>query len=119
MGDSSCVACGECVQACPKVVDPMYQIMALREEAVASGMTNTIGARHVEIFAELVGHSGWLDELRLAIRTPGLFNIKAQIRNAPVGIRAALRGKLPPIFHMAIPGAESVRRIFKRIEGNS
>ena len=111
-----CTRCFECVEACPKGVAPMDQIMNLREEAAAAGFTNTIGARHAEIFADTVKHSGWLDELQLAVKTPGMFNIGAQLHNMPVGIRAFLRGKLPPVVHKAIPSVRFVRRIFEKIE---
>ena len=113
-----CTRCFECVQACPKGVAPMDQIMKLREEAAAAGFTNTTGARHAEIFAETVKHSGWVDELQLAVKTPGMFNIAAQIHNMPVGIRAFLRGKLPPVVHKAIPDVRFVRRIFEKVEGD-
>ena len=45
----------------------MDRIMAVREQAVHAGFTSTTGARHSEVFAETVRHSGRLDELRLAI----------------------------------------------------
>ena len=114
-----CTRCFECVQACPKGVAPMERIMAMRARAVAAGFTHTTGARHTIVFTDLVKHSGRLDELRLAIRTPGLFNIRAQLRQLPVGLRALRRGKMPPLFHKPIPGVERVRRIFEKVEGGS
>jgi succinate dehydrogenase / fumarate reductase iron-sulfur subunit len=112
-----CTRCMECVQVCPKGVAPMDRIMALREKAIEAGFSNNTGARHTEAFSELVKHSGSLDELRLPLKTFGMFNFPALIGLLPVGLRALRRGKMPPIFHKAIPGAEKVRRIFEKVEG--
>ncbi len=112
-----CTRCMQCVEVCPKDVDPMGRIMALRDDAMESGLTSTYGARHAMAFSDSVEHSGWLDELWLPIKTFGLFNIKEMLKLLPVGIRAQLRGKMPPVFHKSIPGAKNVRRIFEKVEG--
>ena len=108
-----CTRCMECVQVCPKGVAPMDRIMDLREEAMEAGLDKTTGARHAEAFAEIVEHSGWLDELKLPIKTFGMLNMPLSM--IPVGLRAAARGKMPPIIHHSIPGAEKVRRIFDKV----
>ena len=111
-----CTRCFECVQVCPKSVAPMDRIMALRDKAMRAGYDNKVGARHTDVFTEIVGHSGWLDELRLPIRTFGMFNMPAMMSMAPVGLRVLLRGKMPPILHKMLPNVGNVRRIFKRLE---
>ena len=111
-----CTRCYECVQVCPKGVAPMDRIMALRDQAMHAGYDDATGARHTNAFAELVGHSGWLDELRLPIKTVGMFNLPAMLNFAPVGLRALAKGKMPPIVHKMLPNVENVRRIFKRLE---
>ena len=111
-----CTRCMQCVEVCPKDVDPMGRIMVLRDKAMEAGYTDTYGARHATAFADSVKHSGWLDELRLPIKTFGMFNIPAMLRLIPIGIRSQLVGKRPPIFHKSIPGADSVRRLFDRVE---
>ena len=111
-----CTRCMQCVEVCPKDVDPMGRIMALRDRAMEAGYDKTYGARHATAFTESVGHTGWLDELRLPIKTFGMFNVKELLKLVPIGIRAQLVGKRPPIFHKSIPGAENVRRIFKKAE---
>ena len=71
-----------------------------------------------EAFGELVKHGGWLDEVQLPLRTFGWYkDFPSLIRMIPVGLRALRRGKMPPIFHKAIPGAEEVRRVFEKVEG--
>ena len=110
-----CTRCYECVQVCPKGVAPMDRIMALRDKAMEAGIDGNYGARHTDAFTELVGHSGRLDELKLPIKTVGMFNMLALLNFAPVGLRALRKGKMPPIFHKKIPGAKNVQRIFKRL----
>ena len=112
-----CTRCMECVQVCPKGVAPMDRIMGLRDKAIVAGFDNNTGARHTEAFADLVKHSGRLDELKLPLRTFGMFNVPAMLGLMPVGLRAFLRGKTPPIFHKSIPGADKVRRLFENVEG--
>ena len=112
-----CTRCLECVQVCPKGVAPMDRIMGLRDKAIEAGYSNNNGARHTEAFSDLVKHGGTLDELRLPLRTFGMFNIPALLGLSLVGLRAGLRGKTPPIFHKAIPGVDKVRRIFEKVEG--
>ena len=112
-----CTRCMQCVEVCPKDVDPMGRIMVLRDKAMEAGYTNTYGARHANAFADSVKHSGWLDELRLPIKTFGMFNMVAMLRLIPIGIRSQLVGKRPPIFHKSIPGADSVRRLFDKVGG--
>jgi len=113
-----CTRCYECVEVCPKGVCPMDRIMALREEAISVGYDNTIGARHADAFSDLVEDSGWLDELRLPIKTVGIFNLPALLNFAPVGLRALVKGKMPAIFHHNVPNVENVRKLFKRIRNN-
>ena len=111
-----CTRCSECVQVCPKGIAPMDRIMALREQAMEAGFTNNIGSRHASAFTESVGHSGWLDELQLTIKTVGLTNIQALMSYLPVGLRALTHGKLPPIIHRNIEGVKNVRRLVRDVE---
>lgn len=112
-----CTRCMECVQVCPKGVAPMDRIMGLRDAAIVAGYTNNNGSRHTEAFTESVKHSGRVDELRLPLKTFGMFNFPALFGFLPVGLRAIRRGKMPPIIHKAIPGAKKVKRIFEKVEG--
>ena len=110
-----CTRCYECVEVCPKGVAPMDRIMALRDRAIRAGYDDNTGARHTEVFVDIVGHSGRLDELKLPLRTFGMFNLPAMISMAPVGLRAFLRGKMPPVLHKMLPNVANVRRIFRRL----
>ncbi len=112
-----CTRCMECVTACPKGVAPMDRIMALRDQAIEAGFTNTNGARHTEAFSDSVEHSGWLDELRLVPKSVGITNVSALVGYAPIAIQALTHGKMPPIIHKKIENSENVRKIFDQVEG--
>src|SRR5579872_3899945 len=112
-----CTHCYECVQQCPKGVEPLEQILKLRRMAVDAGFTDNAGTRHAEAFAESVEHSGRLNELTLMPKSFGLFNIFAQLRALPSAINMARAGKLPPIIHKTIPGIKRIRTIFNRVGG--
>ena len=111
-----CTRCMQCVEVCPKGVAPMDRIMALREKVMDAGHTNTNGARHATAFVDSVRHSGWLDELKLPIKSFGIFNLKAMISLIPLAIRSQRAGKVPPLIHKNIPEVENVRRIFDKVE---
>ena len=111
-----CTRCMECVTACPKGVAPMDRIMALRDQAMEAGFTNTNGARHTEAFSDSVEHSGWLDELRLVPKSVGMTNLSALIGYAPIAIQAMTHGKMPPIIHKKIEKSENVKKIFQKVE---
>ena len=114
-----CTRCFECVQVCPKGVAPMDRIMALRDQALAAGMDKNYGARHVQAFSDLVEHSGWLDELRIVPMTMGLGNVPALLNVMPEALRALSHGKLPPLVHPELPGAENIRNLFQKVEQGS
>ncbi len=109
-----CTRCMQCVEVCPKDVDPMGRIMLLREASMESGMSGGYGARHVTAFTDSVRHSGWLDELRLTVNTFGMFNVPKLLQMAPTALRALRAGKVPPLLHKSIPGVDHVRRLFER-----
>jgi succinate dehydrogenase / fumarate reductase iron-sulfur subunit len=113
-----CAHCFMCVEVCPKDVKPMERIMAIREQAVKAGYTDNGGARHLLSFAESVEHSGGLDETKLAVDSVGWTNIGGLLQLAPVGIRAALRNKVPRgfVLHKKRPGHEHIKRIFEKLE---
>ena len=94
----------------------MDRIMALRDQAISAGLTNSNGARHAEAFGELVGESGCLDELKLPVKTVGMTNIPALMGFLPVGIRALTHGKMPPLVHKNIEDVEGFRRLYKKAE---
>lgn len=109
-----CTRCLQCVEVCPKGVDPMGRIMKLRDFAMEAGYKNTTGARHAEVFAEIIRNNGVLNEFWLPVKTFGMFNIPEMLKLAPIGLKAMMRGKMPPIFYEKIPGSKNITKLFEK-----
>ena len=108
-----CTRCMECVEVCPKDVAPMDRIMELRDRAMNHGFMDNSGAKHTDAFADIVSHSGTLDELKLPLKTFGMFGMPLNM--LPVAIRAAIKGKIPALFHKGIPNMEGLKQIFNKV----
>ena len=111
-----CTRCMQCVEVCPKDVNPMGRIMKLRDLAMEAGFNNTSGSRHTESFAKSVKKNGRLDETKLAVDSMGRFNVPALLDSAPVGLRAMRKGKFPWKAHKSSE-PEMVKRVFEKVEG--
>ncbi len=72
-GIYDCTHCFNCIDACPKGVDPMSQIMRLRRKAGNDEQINdrNNGHRHEEAFVTLVRDYGLLNEAELLPRSYG------------------------------------------------
>lgn len=111
-----CARCYECVEVCPKEVKPLEPIMSLRQMAISEGKANIRGARHVKSFTRSVAHSGRLNEAKIPLSTVGM-DFGALMAMAPVGLKMALKGKMP-FVHKAIKEVEQVRKIHSKVEGH-
>jgi succinate dehydrogenase / fumarate reductase, iron-sulfur subunit len=128
-----CTHCFNCIDACPKDVAPMSQIMRLRRKA---GSDEAItdrnnGNRHEEAFSTLVEDYGLLNEAELLPRSWGgnswfgKFHPEAGkvlLKSLPAIIPAVLRGKVSPkiaLFgHKLAPDdMQAVKKIFTKVEG--
>jgi len=128
-----CTHCFNCIDACPKGVAPMSQIMRLRRKA---GTDEEItdrnnGNRHEEAFSTLVQDYGLLNEAELLPRSWGgnswfgKFHPDAGrvlLKSLPAIIPAVLRGKVSPKIAMfghklAPDDLQAVKRIFTKVEG--
>jgi succinate dehydrogenase / fumarate reductase iron-sulfur subunit len=131
-GMYDCTHCFNCIEACPKGVAPMNQIMRLRR---VSGSDHHIvdrnnGDRHEKAFATLVKGYGLLHEAELLPRSYGgdswfgKFHPAAGqelLDSLPVIMRAVLRRKVTPkgaLLGHKLPkdDLEDVRRIFEKVE---
>ena len=108
-----CTRCMECVEVCPKDVAPMDRIMELRDRAMQHGFMDNSGAKHTDAFADIVSHSGTLDEFKLPLKTFGIFGMPLNM--IPVAIRAAIKGKMPSLLHKGIPNIEGLKQIFNKV----
>jgi succinate dehydrogenase / fumarate reductase iron-sulfur subunit len=114
-----CCHCFEASEHCPKGIDPTGRIFALRDRSIKAGAGSPTVKNHYQSFAASVKAHGWLDEARLAIDTEGgPTNIKGQLKQLPLALKAFRRGKLPkPYFlHEKRPGADRIKRIFEKWE---
>jgi succinate dehydrogenase / fumarate reductase iron-sulfur subunit len=126
-----CTHCFKCIEACPKGVAPMNQIMRLRRKAGDQGINDrNNGHRHEDSFVTLVKDNGLLWEAELLPRSLGgnswfgKFAPPAGLElldSLPVITRAVLRGKVTPLgalkpHKIPKPDLKNVQRIFKDIE---
>jgi len=132
-GIFDCTHCFRCVQACPKDVDPMGQIMRLRRIATSDHaiVDPNNGRRHEAAFTTLVRDYGLNHESELLARSYGGNSWfgkfapragKELLSSLPLIIKGVLRGKLNPkiaIFGHKLPkqDLDAVRAIYEKVEG--
>jgi succinate dehydrogenase / fumarate reductase iron-sulfur subunit len=131
-GIYDCTHCFKCIEACPKGVAPMSQIMRLRRRAGDDHGINdrNNGHRHEKAFVSLVRDNGLLWEAELLPRSYGgdswfgKFAPKAGIElldSLPVITTALLRRKVTPAgalkpHRIPKPDLQQVERIYERVE---
>jgi succinate dehydrogenase / fumarate reductase iron-sulfur subunit len=131
-GIYDCTHCFKCVDACPKGVAPMNQIMRLRRRAGSDHgiVDRNNGHRHEQAFTTLVRQHGLLHEAELLPRSYGgdswfgKFHPRAAaelLDSLPVITRAVLRKKVTPagaLIGESIPkdAIKNVQAIFDKIE---
>jgi succinate dehydrogenase / fumarate reductase iron-sulfur subunit len=131
-GIYDCTHCFNCIDACPKGVDPMSQIMRLRRVAGTDfGIVDrNNGHRHEAAFGTLVRDYGLLNEAELLPRSYGgdswfgKFHpaaAKELFSSLPLVLKGVTRGKMTPrvaLLGHKLPAdaLKSVKRIFKTVE---
>jgi succinate dehydrogenase / fumarate reductase iron-sulfur subunit len=131
-GIYDCTHCFNCIDACPKEVAPMSQIMRLRRRAGADFKIDdgNNGHRHEESFVTLVRDNGLLHEAELLPRSFGgnswfgKFHPaagKVLLKSLGAIVPAVLRGKVKiktALFghKIAKPDLDAVKQVFKTVE---
>jgi succinate dehydrogenase iron-sulfur subunit len=134
-GIYDCTHCFSCVDACPKGVAPMDQIMRLRRKAGENEIHDTNnGENHVNAFVKMIEKKGTNDEALLIQESyaPGVKGklkptkaaVKGLTESLPTVLRAIKTGKarslpkLIPGVHPKLPGGaqDEVRAIYKHAE---
>ena len=125
-----------CIDACPKGVAPMDQIMRLRRLATHDEEIDDLnnGRRHEAAFTKIIQKKGTLDESLLLQESfapgvkgkliPRLAAIKGLVESIPTALRGIRSGKMrslpkliPGIHHKLPDGAqEHVQRIYEHAE---
>jgi succinate dehydrogenase iron-sulfur subunit len=124
-GIYDCTHCFNCIDACPKGVDPMSQIMRLRRVAGSDFdiEDRNNGYRHEHAFVKNIRKNGLLHESDLLVDSyGGKFNpaaVREMMSGMLMALKALTRGKMTPktaVLHPHKAPAE-VKRLFDRIEG--
>src|SRR5918995_2053748 len=122
-GIYDCTHCFNCIEACPKGVAPMSQIMRLRRIASADHdiKDRNNGHRHEKAFVKNIERNGLLHEADLLPDSyGGKFHPRAVpelLDSLPVILQAVRRGKVPP--RKALPhqhkAGKGGQRVFRQI----
>jgi succinate dehydrogenase / fumarate reductase iron-sulfur subunit len=111
-----CAHCYAC-SYCPKHVDPNDRIIDVKRAAIADRvMMNERGPRHALVVSKTIKQTGMLAETEVIQGTIGRFNVRGLLKVAPLGLRMAAKGKMPPPFVKPIPKVDEVRTIFEALE---
>jgi succinate dehydrogenase iron-sulfur subunit len=132
-GIFDCTHCFKCIEACPKGVAPMSQIMRLRRRATGDHhiKDRNNGERHEAAFVGLVKDHGLLWEAELLPRSYGGNNFFGKfappsalelIDSLPVITKALLRRKVTPMgalkpHNLPKDDLKQVKRIYDTVEG--
>jgi len=124
-GIYDCTHCFNCIDACPKGVDPMSQIMRLRRKAGDDYdiVDRNNGYRHEHAFVKNIRKNGLLQESDLlADSYGGKFNPRALpelLSGLPTAVKALSRGKMTPKTALGHPhkAPPEVRKLFDEIDG--
>ncbi len=134
-GIYDCTHCFSCIDACPKGVAPMDQIMRLRRAADEEDIHDqNHGRNHMEAFTKIIRKKGTLDEAQLLQDSyaPGIKGklvpkhgaVKGVLESLPTAVRGIRTGKmrslpkLIPGVHAKLPGdaQDHVKRIYAHAE---
>jgi succinate dehydrogenase / fumarate reductase iron-sulfur subunit len=137
-GIYDCTHCFSCVDACPKGVAPMDQIMRLRRRAGEEGINDpNSGHDHEMAFVKIIEKKGTLDESLLLQESfaPGVIGklkpskraIREMLGSLPTAIRGIKTGKmrslpkLIPGVHHKLPGGaqDEVKAIYEHAEAHN
>jgi succinate dehydrogenase / fumarate reductase iron-sulfur subunit len=132
-GIYDCTHCFKCIEACPKGVAPMNQIMRLRRRAGTDHhiVDRNNGERHEAAFVTLIKNYGLLWEAELLPRSYGGNSWfgkfappagKEMVASLPAITKAIMRRKVTPMAALKphkIPSADlkQVQAIYEEIEG--
>jgi succinate dehydrogenase / fumarate reductase iron-sulfur subunit len=124
-GIYDCTHCFNCIDACPKGVDPMSQIMRLRRKAGSDYdiEDRNNGHRHEHAFVKNIRKNGLLFEPDLLPDSyGGKLNPRAVpelMSSLPVALTALRRGKMTPLgaLKSSHKAPAEVKRIFDKVEG--
>jgi succinate dehydrogenase iron-sulfur subunit len=136
-GIYDCTHCFSCIDACPKGVAPMDQIMRLRRKAGEEGIEDpNSGHAHEVAFVKIIEKKGTLDEAMLVQESyapgikgklkPSMRGLRETIKSLPTILRPLRKRKVKlrqaiPGTHHKLPGdaMDEVKAIYAHAEQHS
>jgi succinate dehydrogenase / fumarate reductase, iron-sulfur subunit len=110
-GIYDCTHCFSCIDACPKGVAPMDQIMRLRRKAGEEGIEDPNSGHHHEMaFVKIIEKKGTLDEVALP-KESFAYGIKGKLKPSKRAIKEII-GALPTIFRTIKSGKVRAKWVF-------
>ena len=110
-----CVKCNECVEACPKEVNPFEKITKLHNLQFTEGVAQrNVATKHAEGFVRSIKKYGYLDEQDIVLYSEGL----GVVKHISEAIKMVKAGKVHPfdITKKKMPRSEKLDEIQKIIE---
>ena len=89
----------------------------MREAVARAGDAVTAYAARRRIMRRALKKHGRLDESRLAVDSAGWTNIPRLLDLAPIGFKAMVKGKLPPIIPHKAEDNRKIKDLYERVEG--
>ena len=111
IGIWDCIKCQECIEVCPKGVDPFTKITHLHNEVFKEGIAkDNVASRHAKGFLNSIYKHGLLDEGMLVLYSEGV----KVVRHLPEAIEMLKKGKVKLPWQM--PKSEKLEEIQKLID---
>ncbi len=110
-----CVKCNECVEACPKEVNPFEKITLLHNMQFQQGVAKrNVATKHAEGFLRSINKFGYLDEQDIVLYSEGL----GVVKHLSEALKMVKAGKVHPfdIAKKKMPRSENLDEIQKIIK---
>ena len=110
-----CVKCNECVEACPKEVNPFEKITKLHNMQFEQGVAQrNVATKHAEGFTRSIKKFGYLDEQDIVLYSEGL----GVVKHLSEALKMVKAGKVHPfdVAKKKMPRSEKLDEIQKIIE---
>jgi len=110
-----CVKCNECVEACPKEVNPFEKITKLHNMQFEQGVAErNVATKHAEGFTRSIKKFGYLDEQDIVLYSEGL----GVVKHLSEALKMVKAGKVHPfdVMKTKMPRSEKLDEIQKIIE---
>ncbi len=110
-----CVKCFECMEACPKEVNPIAKITSLHTQTFEENMAeDNVAVRHAVYFKDTIDKHGFLDEGELVKYSLGMIGTLSHL---PEALAMLKKGKLP--MPWGIPKSKNLDEVKKLVKSSS